>query len=204
MDIDHAMIWDAVDELKSLNTESKASSPNESSDDEYSQYCIARKKTTPVVIVLPNGELHVCGGGEPCSFLQPNEEHLLICQYSGNAQTSIQPSIQPSILFNRLVYCFVATGVSYGLQERKDNRHDLNGGCGHHCGENMPDRAIHPRKLRYHSLASSRIAFKAATFLQVIDDDDDSVVASHFHFTNYTGRKTKIYVSQRCFAQGDE
>ena len=82
-DIDHDMIWDAVDELKSLNTNPKSHSHTESSDDEYSQYCIARKKTTPVAIVLPNGQVHVCGGDEPCSFLQPNRENLLICEYSG-------------------------------------------------------------------------------------------------------------------------
>eukprot|EP00966_Prymnesium_polylepis_P244419 5653314-Prymnesium_polylepis.2 len=94
-------IWKQMDDIREEQDD------DSSSDDE--DFSTTRKRR-PVMVRLPCGDIHICGGCVLCPFLMPNEDKMLVCQYSG---------------------------VEYE-PEQSDEYFDLNGGSGKRSGD--PDR----------------------------------------------------------------
>jgi hypothetical protein len=61
-------------------------------------------RSKALLVNLPNGDVHVCGGKYRCEYMIPNDERLMVCSLSGRVYDS----------------------------EKTDEYYDLNGGRGLH------------------------------------------------------------------------
>lgn len=112
-------------------------------DDDDEHYCPVRQKR-PTMVTLPCGDIHLCGGGCECPYLEPNEDRILVCKYSG---------------------------IEYG-PEHTEEFFDLNGGTGKRsgdpdqtCGEPMYGKF----QRRPDPVAASRAAYQAANTMSDTD-----------------------------------
>ena len=106
----------------------------DSSDDED---MFGPRRAMPALVRLPCGDLHLCGAGYPCKFLVPNDDHVLVCQYSG---------------------------VEHG-PEQTEEFFDLNGGMGKRSGDpdqNCGEPVYGKWTKRVDPVAASKAAFEAA------------------------------------------
>ena len=52
-----------------------------STDDEDREHeCRPRQKQQTMMVTLPCGDIHVCGGGCDCPYLEPNQDRILVCK----------------------------------------------------------------------------------------------------------------------------
>tara|TARA_B110001450_G_scaffold157979_2_gene147291 strand:- start:5231 stop:6601 length:1371 start_codon:yes stop_codon:yes gene_type:complete len=116
-----------------------------STDEEDLEHeCRPRQKQQTMMVTLPCGDIHVCGGGCDCPYLEPNQDRILVCKY---------------------------TGIEYG-PEQTDEFFDLNGGIGKRSGD--PDQAcgelIYGKfQKRPDPVAASRAAYKASNNMSDTD-----------------------------------
>lgn len=140
-EIDMDSIWEDAMQCRAAMTQS---SSEDSSEDEWDAGPV-RRKSKPVMVKLPCGDIHICGAGYACPYQIPNEDHVMVCMY---------------------------TGVEFG-PEHTDEYFDLNGGTGKKSGD--PDQScgepVHGKwGKRQDPFAASRAAFQAAGSF----DEDDS------------------------------
>ena len=131
-------IWDSVDECKGR---APTSVPEDCDSDEE---CFAPKKCTEAVMGrLPCGDIHICKKGKTCPFLEPNEDRVMVCIY---------------------------TGVEHG-PEQTDEFFDLNGGSGKKSGDpdqNCGDMLHGKWTKRADPAQASKLAFQYST--KISDD----------------------------------
>ena len=143
-------IWQEVDEFQNAFAfakrfeESAVQSENCDSDDEYPECFALQKEVCPVMGRLPCGDLHICKVGRPCPYLEPNEDRVLVCKY---------------------------TGLEHG-PEQTDEFFDLNGGTGKKSGD--PDQScgelLHGKFVRRADpTQASRLAFNMAKQISEVD-----------------------------------
>lgn len=141
-DVDMDAIWEEAMMCKDAFMQT---SEDDSSDDEWDIGPV-RRKVKPIMVTLPCGDIHLCGGGYECPYQVPNEDRIMVCMY---------------------------TGVEFG-PEHTDEYFDLNGGSGKKSGD--PDQScgepVHGGKWgkRADPFAASRAAYQAASSF----DEDDS------------------------------
>jgi hypothetical protein len=107
-----------------------------SSTDDEDEYCTGPSMRS-IMVTLPCGDIHLCGGGFRCPFLEPNDDRIMVCRY---------------------------TGVEYG-PEKTEEFFDLNGGTGKRSGD--PDQLCgEPMYRKYQKradpVAVSRAAYQAS------------------------------------------
>jgi hypothetical protein len=86
---------------------------------------------------LPNGDVHVCCKGQPCPFLHPNEDRILVCEH---------------------------TGLEHGPEDCSEF-YDVSGGTGKKSGDpdiNCGEQVYGGFQRRIDPIAASRAAFMAA------------------------------------------
>ncbi len=128
-------IWRQMDDMRGEEEDYSSSD-----DEDFSQ----TRKRRPVMVRLPCGDIHICGGCVPCPFLISNDDNMLVCQYSG---------------------------VEYE-PEHTDEYFDLNGGTGKRSGD--PDQTcgepVHGKwSKRVDPIAASRMAYRNA---ESMEDND--------------------------------
>lgn len=129
-------IWSQIDDIRA----------EESDGESYSSSDEGECRRRPVMVRLPCGDVHVCGGSAPCPFLEPNEDNMLVCPYSG---------------------------VEYE-SENCEEYFDLNGGTGKRSGD--PDQTCGEPVYgkwgrRIDPVAASRMAYRNA---DTMEDNDIS------------------------------
>lgn len=132
MECDLDEVW--KDALQCLEDARELDESSESSeeDEPYEQH-----KRRAVMVRLPCGDIHVCGGAIPCPYVEATEG-CMVCKY---------------------------TGIEYGQDESVDEFFDLNGGIGKRSGD--PDQACaEPTYGKFTkkpcAIAASRAAFQAS------------------------------------------
>eukprot|EP00966_Prymnesium_polylepis_P328930 7384704-Prymnesium_polylepis.1 len=96
--IDMEAIWEEALQCKDA---AMGSSSESDSEDEWDIGPV-RRQSKPIMVKLPCGDIHLCGGGHHCPYQVPNEDRIMVCMY---------------------------TGVEFG-PEQTDEYFDLNGGTG--------------------------------------------------------------------------
>jgi hypothetical protein len=160
-------LWQQVDDMHQSDTES------EDSDDDHYQDVSKRRK--PVMVRLPCGDIHICGGCMPCPFLISNEDRVFVCQYSG---------------------------VQYE-PEQTDEFFDLNGGTGkrsgdpdHCCG----DAIVGKWNRRIDPIAASKMAYRNADIMK----DNDMTEYMWHNKTNTIPLKKCIKRGALCVGEESE
>lgn len=130
-----------VKRTSEMEDESEYSSTDDDEDSEH--YCPVRQKR-PTMVTLPCGDIHLCGGGLECPYLEPNDDRILVCKYSG---------------------------IEYG-PEHTNEFFDLNGGTGKRSGD--PDQAcgeiVYGKfQRRPDPVAASRAAYQASKTMSDTD-----------------------------------
>ena len=132
-------IWGDVDAFMGSVPDS---TPQDYDSDE--EYFAPRRCKEAVMGKMPCGDIHVCRVGKPCPFLEPNEDRVMVCIY---------------------------TGLEHG-PEHTDEFFDLNGGSGKKSGD--PDQncgeLLHGKwTKRADPTQASKLAFQYST--KISDDD---------------------------------
>lgn len=137
-------IWRDVESIKTDIATDHAESLSESDfgDEDYGpQKC---SSTSAIIGFLPCGDVHVCRRGHYCPYLEPNDDRIMVCKY---------------------------TGIDHG-PEQTDEIFDLNGGNGkksndpdQNCGEFLHGKWVR----RADPLIASRMAFDASE--RLFDND---------------------------------
>lgn len=125
-------IWCDVDAFMDLKP-AQEPCDNESDDDDV-EYFAPQRHSSTVIGRMPCGDIHVCKLGKFCPFLEPNEDRVMVCVY---------------------------TGLEHG-PEQTDEFFDLNGGSGKRSGD--PDQScgelLHGKwTKRADPMVASRMAF---------------------------------------------
>lgn len=132
-------IWDDLDTIKQCMPVDQAEQKYESDSDDVDDYYDLGhpRNNTAVMGFLPCGDIHVCRRGKLCPYLEPNDDRMMICKY---------------------------TGIEHG-PEHTEEFFDLNGGTGKKSGD--PDQNcgefLHGKwTRRADPVAASRMAFDFA------------------------------------------
>lgn len=132
MECDLDEVW--KDALQCVEDARELEELSESSEEDE-PYALHKRRA--VMVRLPCGDIHVCGGKTPCPYLEATEG-CMVCRY---------------------------TGIEFGQDEYKDEFFDLNGGIGKRSGD--PDQccaeAAYGRFAKKPcAIAASRAAFEAS------------------------------------------
>ena len=136
-------IWREYDSFTAGESAFVPDADDESEDSDVELFAPQRKRES-VMGKLPCGDIHICRLGKPCPFLEPNEDRVMVCIY---------------------------TGLEHG-PEHTDEFFDLNGGSGKKSGD--PDQncgeLLHGKwTKRVDPTQASKLAFQ---YSNKISDDD--------------------------------
>ena len=129
-------IWKEADDFRQELYMSSDYSSSSSDDDDF-MHEQKKRKIRPIMVKLPCGDIHLCGGGHFCPYQVANEDRIMVCMYSG---------------------------LEFG-PEHTDEMFDLNGGVGKRSSD--PDQSCGDPvggkwAKRPDPMAASRAAYHAA------------------------------------------